>query len=79
MDLEGDCQNLIVQLCATCPSLSEAGGIVEDIKMLAATFHSCSFLFTRRCNNQVAHLLARLAESNISGTSVLPCQNPDVI
>jgi hypothetical protein len=44
--------------------------LVADIKLLAQDFESCSFIFSSRKTNVVAHKLARCAEPSICSISV---------
>lgn len=77
--VEGDCSNLIQQLRQRSLSLSMAGGVIEGAKTLAESFNSFTFNFVLRCNNKLAHLLSKLPELDVGGSSILPIVNHDVI
>lgn len=71
--MSNDCTTLIKQLHDADPSLSLAGGLVDETKRLALAFHSFSFHFVRRTRNSLAHLLAKTRDSNACGDSELIC------
>ncbi|XP_012852902.1 PREDICTED: uncharacterized protein LOC105972486 [Erythranthe guttata] len=71
--MEGDCLNIIGALQDEDHSLTSYGAFIEEIKIIAKTFNSCSFSFVKRHCNQLAHFLAR--DSNLAcleGSSVPP-------
>jgi hypothetical protein len=49
---------------------SALGIVIGDIKTLAINYESCSFSFSSRKTNMVAHTLARRAESLVCNISV---------
>lgn len=77
--IEGDSLNVVTQLPNSTPSSSAYGGIIEKIKLLAASLFSCTFSFTKRDGNKLAHLLSQDVVSNSFGdSSDLLCMRPDV-
>jgi hypothetical protein len=58
--LVSDCLSLIQRIASRQPDRSTLGTIIADIKSLASDFESCTFKFTRRGLNVVAHKLLDL-------------------
>ncbi|KAG8374239.1 hypothetical protein BUALT_Bualt11G0110600 [Buddleja alternifolia] len=70
--IEGDCLPLILKINAQNRDLSFIGHIVDDIISLSSFFISCSFSFTKRLGNAVAHHLARAAVESQGHVPVFP-------
>jgi ribonuclease HI len=68
--LVSDCLSLIQRINSRIQDRSSAGSVIGDIKSLATDFESCSFSFSSRNSNVVAHKLARSAESSVCSISV---------
>jgi hypothetical protein len=65
-----DCLSLIQRINSQVKDRSALGIVIGDIKTLAMDFEFCSFSFSSRKTNVVAHTLARCAESFICNISV---------
>ncbi|XP_012847995.1 PREDICTED: uncharacterized protein LOC105967955 [Erythranthe guttata] len=63
--VEGDNLRVIKSMQEDESSLASYGAYLDDIKILAITFRSCSFSFVKRGCNQLAHAIAT--------SSVLDC------
>jgi ribonuclease HI len=70
VELVSDCKSLIQRINSSTKDRSVVGTVIADIKLLAQDFESCSFTFSSRKTNVVAHKLARCAESSICSISV---------
>jgi hypothetical protein len=68
--LVSDCMSLIQHINSRIQDRSSAGSVIGDIKSLATDFETCSFRFSSRNSNVVAHKLARSAKSLVSNISV---------
>jgi hypothetical protein len=68
--LVSDCLSLIQRISSPRLDRSTLGSIISDIKFLAADFESCSFKFSSRSSNVVAHKLARSSEPQVCNISV---------
>jgi hypothetical protein len=68
--LVSDCLSLIQRISSPRLDRSSLGSIISDIKFLAADFKSCSFKFSSRSSNVVAHKLARSSEPHVCNISV---------
>ena len=54
----------MISLCLNMESsFASFSHIIEDAKRLNMMFRSCSWLFVRRSDNEVAHYLAKFAKS----------------
>jgi hypothetical protein len=70
VELVSDCKSLIQRINSSTKDRSVVGTVVADIKLLARDFESCSFTFSSRKTNVVAHKLARCAESSVCSIPV---------
>jgi ribonuclease HI len=68
--LVSDCLSLIQRINSRVKDRSALGIVIGDIKTLAINYESCSFSFSSRKTNMVAHTLARRAESLVCNISV---------
>jgi ribonuclease HI len=57
--LISDCLSLVQRILSQVTDRSALGAVIGDIKNIARDFESCSFSFSSRKNNVVAHTLAR--------------------
>ncbi|KAG8371230.1 hypothetical protein BUALT_Bualt13G0066100 [Buddleja alternifolia] len=72
VEVEGDYLLLINKLCALNKDLSAISHLVDDILSLSSLISVCSFSFTKRLGNVVAHNLARVVVENLEPVLVLP-------
>lgn len=70
--IEGDCSNIIWDICSTDPCLSPAGNSIAVIRSLIPSFMSISFCLVPRQSNSLAHNLSRAVTMDEDGGSVLP-------
>jgi ribonuclease HI len=68
--LVSDCLSLIHHIKSRVKDRSALDTVIGDIKTLATDYESCSFSFSSRKTNVVAHTLARCAESLVCNISV---------
>ncbi|KAL4318018.1 hypothetical protein GQ457_18G000980 [Hibiscus cannabinus] len=57
--IEGDSLTIIKKLQASSSDLSELSAIIFEVQAKAKTLRNCSFNFTSRASNQVAHIIAK--------------------
>ncbi|KAK8624914.1 hypothetical protein V6N13_089800 [Hibiscus sabdariffa] len=57
--IEGDSLTIIKKLQASSSDLSELSAIIFEVQAKAKTLRNCSFNFTPRASNQVAHIIAK--------------------
>ncbi|KAL4368101.1 hypothetical protein GQ457_05G029660 [Hibiscus cannabinus] len=57
--IEGDSLTIIKKLQASTSDLSELSAIIFEVQAKAKTLRNCSFNFTSRASNQVAHIIAK--------------------
>jgi ribonuclease HI len=65
-----DCLSLIQRITSQVRDRSSLGTVIDDIKILATDFESCSFSFSSRKTNVVAHKLARCSEPLVCNISI---------
>ncbi|XP_059461784.1 uncharacterized protein LOC132190750 [Corylus avellana] len=63
--LEGDAKTIVDAVNSTEPDWSRIGHLVDDIRMEIQTFTSWKVAYVRREANHVAHMLARMATTQI--------------
>jgi hypothetical protein len=68
--LVSDCLSLIHHIKSQVKDHSALDTVIGDIKTLATNYESCSFSFSTRKTNVVAHTLAPCAESLVCNISV---------
>ncbi|KAK8552337.1 hypothetical protein V6N12_040937 [Hibiscus sabdariffa] len=57
--IEGDSLTIIKKLQASSSDLSELSAVIFEVQAKAKTLRNCSFNFTPRASNQVAHIIAK--------------------
>ncbi|KAL4272451.1 hypothetical protein GQ457_13G023230 [Hibiscus cannabinus] len=57
--IEGDSLTIIKKLQASSSDLSELSAIIFEVQAKAKTLRNCSFNFTSRASNQVAHIISK--------------------
>jgi ribonuclease HI len=60
-----DCLSVINRIAEPLVDRSFCGPVIEDVKLAAASFESCSFTHVSRSLNMAAHCLARLCEFSV--------------
>ena len=68
IEVASDAAGVIHDINTVPHSFSELGLVLYEIKTLAASFNFCSFCFSHRSTNRVAHELAHLAQNLSSET-----------
>jgi hypothetical protein len=68
--LVSDCLSLIQRITSQVRDRLSLGTVIDDIKILATDFESCSFSFSSRKTNVVAHKLARCSEPLVCNISI---------
>ncbi|XP_062014374.1 uncharacterized protein LOC133730884 [Rosa rugosa] len=61
LEVEGDALSVINALQESSEDYSSEGHLIDEVKSLFQSFHSCSSHFVKREGNKVAHRLAKEA------------------
>ncbi|XP_012851546.1 PREDICTED: uncharacterized protein LOC105971241 [Erythranthe guttata] len=70
--IEGDCLPIIKALREGENEAADFGAVVEDCRQMALEFQYCSFNFTKRSGNKLAHAIAQIPCNNVVEDLVLP-------
>jgi ribonuclease HI len=62
--IASDCLSVVQRVNDLVTDRSDLGAVIEDIKLLASSFLSCSFTHVYRNANVAAHSLARCCENS---------------